>query len=564
MPLPTRRTGETRGAFVGRCMGSEVMKREYKDQDQRLAVCHSQARRTPKSNVASAAAATATVAEHGQPISNLESLLANYTVRREMFDGRAHAVVPVVLLTEGVHVGSGGPTMYPADEISNFAHTWNGVPVPVFHPEVDGQLVSCNHPEVMEAYNVGRLWNVGWDAGDGKLRGEVWIDIARAQSISPDVLTMIYEGRPLEVSTGLFAEEEHSPGKWGDEQYNSIARGIRPDHLALLPGGRGACSYDDGCGVRANTEEGGDQVADDDKGSRLIKMWLSNEDVSHEQLYRELQLAIDTMDSPRWAHYLRAVYDDYFVYRAEPRGGPETGDGRLPVLYKQSYSVDANGSVQMGEAEPQTVKEVVSYKSITNNQQEVVNMPKDKSDQGCCPEKVQLLIENEATPFTDDDHDWLSALTEEQIDKLAVEEQADEGGDGDGEGKSDVAKVAEETANAAMGKVSGKEDTPKAQTVDEYIANAPAEIREVLTNGLRMHRTRKAEVVKSILDNKQNSFSQQELEDMDIAILERMLKLAVADADYTGSGGALRTHAEEEEVYEMPTVNLGEDKAKAE
>lgn len=552
MPLPRRRKGEKRGAFVGRCMGHAGAKREFPDQDQRLGFCHTQARRPPVDNTCVT------------PISNLESLLVNYTARREMFDNRPHVVVPVVLLTEGVHVGSAGPTFYPQEEISTFAQTWNGVPVPVFHPEVDGQLVSCNHPEIMEQYNVGRLWNVIWDAGEAKLRGEVWIDIERARQISPDVLTMVYEGRPLEVSTGLFAEEDGTHGQWGQETYNAIARGIRPDHLALLPGGRGACSYEDGCGVRANTTngEGGDRMADDDKGSRLIKMVLTNEEVSHEQLHRDLQGTIDAMDSPRWVHYLRAVYDDYFVYRAEPRGGPEGGDGRTPVLYKQDYSIDANGAVQIADAEPVEVKEVVSYKPTTNkSSKEVTNMGKDKG-KGCCEEKVQLLIENEKTPFAEDDREWLSALTEDQIDKLITEEEEETDVDDPKKGeKSEVAKAAEEVANAAMGTPPAASDE-KPLTVDEYIAKAPAEIREVLGNGLRMHRERKSSLVAKIVANERNKFSKEQLAAMSVEDLENIANFAqeVSNADYSGAGGANSADGGEE-VYEMPKVNFDKDAA---
>ncbi|MEP0848346.1 MAG: hypothetical protein HRF50_16175 [Phycisphaerae bacterium] len=43
MPLPKRRGGEGRTAFVRRCMENDVMKREFPDPDQRLAVCQRQA-----------------------------------------------------------------------------------------------------------------------------------------------------------------------------------------------------------------------------------------------------------------------------------------------------------------------------------------------------------------------------------------------------------------------------------------------------------------------------------------------------------------------------------------
>lgn len=46
--------------------------------------------------------------------------------------------------------------------------------------------------------------------------------------------------------------------------FKRIARNLNPDHLALLPGGTGACSWEDGCGVRAN-ERKDLKMADDAK-----------------------------------------------------------------------------------------------------------------------------------------------------------------------------------------------------------------------------------------------------------------------------------------------------------
>ena len=43
MPLPRRHSDEGRAAFVQRCLESDVMKREFPDPDQRLAVCQGQA-----------------------------------------------------------------------------------------------------------------------------------------------------------------------------------------------------------------------------------------------------------------------------------------------------------------------------------------------------------------------------------------------------------------------------------------------------------------------------------------------------------------------------------------
>ena len=48
MPLPTPNSGETQSAFVSRCVGSDVVQRDFKDNKQRVAVCYSQWRKTKK------------------------------------------------------------------------------------------------------------------------------------------------------------------------------------------------------------------------------------------------------------------------------------------------------------------------------------------------------------------------------------------------------------------------------------------------------------------------------------------------------------------------------------
>ena len=45
MPLPTPNRGEAKNDFIGRFMGSEAMKREFPNHEQRVAVAHSQWRK---------------------------------------------------------------------------------------------------------------------------------------------------------------------------------------------------------------------------------------------------------------------------------------------------------------------------------------------------------------------------------------------------------------------------------------------------------------------------------------------------------------------------------------
>jgi hypothetical protein len=52
MPIPQRKDDEEAQHFMGRCMTSDVMKSEYPEQSQRVAICTSQSRDgAPKNNV---------------------------------------------------------------------------------------------------------------------------------------------------------------------------------------------------------------------------------------------------------------------------------------------------------------------------------------------------------------------------------------------------------------------------------------------------------------------------------------------------------------------------------
>lgn len=160
-------------------------------------------------------------------------------------------MVPVVMIVEGVLNGA----LVPASEFSRYVEAWNGQPVPVLHPEREGSPVSANSPDIIERNTIGRLFNCY--AENGKLKGEAWINVNKAQRLGHnELLTALEAGEVVEVSTGYFADGEPKAGEYNGEQYQEIHRNIRPDHLALLPGEIGACSVADGCGTRVNQSKG--------------------------------------------------------------------------------------------------------------------------------------------------------------------------------------------------------------------------------------------------------------------------------------------------------------------
>ncbi len=187
----------------------------------------------------------------------------NYTIRHTTHQGKPFIVVPVVMMIEGVHKGSHGPLLHTIEELGKFPGSWDGMPIVIDHPQdEEGNYVSANSPEIIDARVVGRTYNT-FVEGTG-LKSEAWLSENDLQQISPDVLSLLERNEIIEVSVGVFTEDEHldTNGDWNGEEYSAIARNHRPDHLALLPGGTGACSVEDGCGIRTNKKKGGNNSMD--------------------------------------------------------------------------------------------------------------------------------------------------------------------------------------------------------------------------------------------------------------------------------------------------------------
>ena len=158
-----------------------------------------------------------------------------YEVVIRQHQGVPHLVVPVVMMVEGVHHGSQGAMFHSIDELGKFPEAWNGIPVVIDHPEINGQNVSANDPEIIDQQTVGRIYNT--KVVGQKLIAEAWINEERIRQLSTAVLAAIQRREKLEVSLGMFSDVDDTSGTWNGETYESMARNHRPDHLALLPGG---------------------------------------------------------------------------------------------------------------------------------------------------------------------------------------------------------------------------------------------------------------------------------------------------------------------------------------
>jgi len=486
------------------------------------------------------------------------SAVSGYTARNETYEGRAHIVVPCIALIEGVHSGSEGPVFYPAAEIERFAEAWNGEPIVVDHPvNRDGAPVSASaEPAVAEKVRVGRIFGAAYDPSIRGLRYELWLDERLMKEHDPNALARLQRGEVMEVSTGLYADDDGTPGEWNGEQYASSVRNIRPDHLALLPHSMGACSVADGCGVRANGKGGG--MVRDAMVVALQKAGYFVMEIGHNEIRRALQGAVDALDTRTAVHVVTEVYDSYFVYEKMNTGdgGAVAIDSGGPAYFKRDYTVDNDGKVTIAEA-VEEVRRTVDYVPVTANAED----PAKGGEAVKKDELVQSLIGCECTRFTNEDEDWLTKMTVNQLEKMQAvpAEEKPEEEEPNPETKEAAHDEAtpnsdpESTVAESSAGDGASEEAPK--TAEEYIQQAPDGIREVLNDALERHTAEKEGVVSALMANKKNGFTEAELKSKSLKELKTIANLADVErpADYSGRGNRPVSNEDPNAIPEAPS-----------
>jgi hypothetical protein len=463
---------------------------------------------------------------------NIYSFGSNsYQIRREIYQNRQHIIIPVVMMVEGVHAGSDGPLLHTAEELGHFPASWNGIPVVIRHPQCNGTYVSANSPSVIDNYAVGRVFNTHMD--DGKLKAEAWIDETACNEISAEILALINANENIEVSVGVFTDNDEVSGEFNGESYVAIARNHRPDHLALLPDEVGACSWEDGCGVRVNNKGGVDDVQGKEKEvNKFLDMQVNSQ--SYQEVMSKIQTKLDGMDNDSKFHFLVDVYNDYFVYGVRNR---DQFNGEL-VLYRRNYTVTDKGVLEFnGSAEK--VQRTVEYVTTNSAKEEISNMADEKKEKNCktCPKKVELLIQSAIAPYQEKDREFLMGLDEDRLDQLVTMNddilQANR--------KVEEIKPVELTKEQMLTTLSGK------LSADEFKALMPAEMKEQMESGLRLHQAHRNDLIAKITVNSK-SFTEDELKEMPLVQLEKTASLiATPIADFSGLGGgsaSLNTNAQ--------------------
>lgn len=449
----------------------------------------------------------------------IQSIVANdYPIRNETHQGREHIVVPVVMMVEGVHSGSRGPLYHSAYELGRVVGAWNGIPITIQHPQEGENYISANSPKQIDRA-VGRVYNAHME-GD-KLKAEAWIDLNKIQEVSSIALAYIQDQRPLDVSVGVFTDEEDEEGEWNGEIYTGIAHNHRPDHLALLPGGRGACSWEDGCGVRVNNAKTKAHEMSKEVDLKVYKKDLTEKGLTiipvlnqsgYMEILNKVSQKLDSMDSDLRIYFLEELYEDKVIYRVRNRESDTT------TLYQQSYSIGDDGKVEF-TGDPAEVRKNITYQTMSDGgmKRTKFNNNKSRKMDKNVQAKVDQLIANTESKFTNCDREWLESLSMNQLNELFPKEKKEE-------------KPEQLDVNSAIAFL--KENAPKEE---DLLSLFSKETREAHEMGLKLYKEKKEEMVKHILDNS-DAWKEDELKDMDFSLLEKVSKSVKGVVDYSGQG----------------------------
>jgi len=422
--------------------------------------------------------------------------LVNSAIRHETLDGKEYVVAPVAMLTVGVHNGSGGPLLYDEDQLKKHPSVWNMKPVVVYHPTKNGASVTACSKEVLESQAVGFLMNSFFN---GKLRSEVWIDTTKADKVDKRVIEALEKNQKMEVSTGLFVDRVGDVGEWEGKSYTAKAINFRPDHLALLPDKVGACSIADGAGLLQLNEQA--EVAGIEL-DRLMQTSFENARriIGNALSHGSIRKVLDVAGKEKYGDnaFVFDVFSDFVIYEQ---------DGKL---WKTNYEMDNDTPKLIGKWK--RVQQITEFRSMdgkpTSNQllKDKESIPMTKQ------ETINTLIDNENSVFDEDDREFLEEQTEDKLQKfLDVNKKSSKKSPKKPFMKKGEEEEEEEEVYQKNEKVVSflppKQEDVAPVSLEDYLNNAPPEIRGVLESGLSSFNAKKGELVEEILGNENNRFT---------------------------------------------------------
>jgi hypothetical protein len=550
--------------------GQKVVESSYKHSDGRTATLTHKANKYGPHSVTVRHAQTKT--DNSKPVQNVIYITANIGrghARRATLDGRQYLVAPLTLIVPGVLNGSQGALYYPPDEIARNHQEWGDVPLTVYHPETkDGKPASASGDGVLDRQGIGFV-RKPHISNTGKLRAEGWFDVERMRKVDARVLNSLERGEPIELSTGLFTDNERAENGSADPKgkpYSHVARNYRPDHLAILPDQKGACSLKDGCGVLVNGDEPGhpfrgNQYSGGGGSSHKERLETARKSGKNVRRTKTGYTETDKHGKVHYSHEGHITGFEPSVSSHVQRFGPKTRNTSSPETTMNRK---------------QTIKHLVSNCECWKGKENVLANEEAFSDEDIKRLKANAdkaradgLVANAArSGFKDGDVEYKFDPEEDSF--VAVENADDE---------EVVDEEDDEEPPPKKGKGKGKKKFPfnrQEPTVNkteaEWMKSAPESVKRRLAYAERVENREKLGIVQKLVANIEDDERRQKrgekLMTNTVAELEEMLELLPAQTRepahvFDFSGASIPTGNRSEPKYddkdvEIPTLNWSE------
>lgn len=452
-------------------------------------------------------------------------------IRTETLMGREYSVVPVIAMVEGVRFGAtqSSAELGLAHEFGENPLLWNNRPLVLNHPQdEDGNFISANQaPEVLEQYAFGFTLNSYVD--DKKLKLEAWIDVDRVESLGgdfQDVYDRIIaqeEDDTVEVSVGFFTDVEEKKGTFKGQSYTGIWRNIRPDHLAILPNSTGACSVEDGCGIPRIQQE-----------ANMPEKKLQADKTCGCGGTGEACTCEEHADAPKGQSRTSVPK----VNGIKTQTHKERRESLNTLLINtQTIDPDLMSSDVLKLLRSAVSNQFGNYSYVYGYTNDFVIFETVDNEWNWAMYKIGVNVQNDSVEFVGEKSEviLLTKLVDVK-DQSAQNVQTQE---------SDMGVETENENKDPKQEEAKVQETPKVQTTEEYIAAAPAEVREALEASMRTHASAKSERIKTITAHEGNKFTEEFLKTQSLEMLDNMV--ALLPVSFKGqSGGPQNIHIEGE------------------
>lgn len=407
--------------------------------------------------------------------------------RRETLEGIDYLVVPMSLLVEGVFTANEGPLYYHPDDAKESVPAWNHKPIVVYHPkDADGNFVSAASPSILEAHKVGIVLNSQYT---DKLISEAWIDEKKADKVDKRIVAAILNNEPMELSTGMISDIIMGDGEYNGTKFVGRAVNYKPDHVALLPDQKGACSLKHGAGLLV-------MQAADDELTKIVKIRLDamvanqlSHDSLREELRKNLRVLLVLNDEIETYPWIFDVYQTFFIAEIRDK------------MYKIAYTINGDTVSIDTSVKPVEVVRVTEYKTVdgkfVGNEDPDLETGEDLMKK---EELITALIANGG--YEDSDKELLNGMTEAKLAKLV-----------DALPKKEAKLVANE------------KPVVQQMTWEQFLGTAPPEFAQVINRGVSVLNQQIAADTAAILEVASDIYTAEELQKMNPDQLSKTAKL---------------------------------------